>query len=71
MIDENRTVQQLISEIPETKRVFDLYGIKDLPINEGGDLERTVVEACRRYNIDKSVLINNLGNMEVINNRVK
>lgn len=70
MIDENRTVQDIISNIPESKRVFDLYGIKDLPIKEGGDLERTVSEACRRYNIDKSVLINNLGNMEVINKRL-
>lgn len=70
MIDENRTVGDLVSQIPETKRVFDLFGIKYLPMSEGGDLERTVEEACRRYNIDKSVLINNLGNMEVINQRL-
>ncbi len=70
MIDENKTVQQIITEIPETKRVFDLYGIRDLPVGEGGDLERTIAEACRRYNIDKSVLVNNLGNMEVIHNRI-
>ncbi len=71
MIDENKTVQQIITEIPEAKRVFDLYGIRYQPMGEGGDLERTITEACRRYNIDKSVLINNLGNMEVIHNRIQ
>lgn len=71
MIDENKTVQEIISQIPETKRVFSLYGIRDIPIKEGGDLERTVSEACRRYNIDKSVLVNNLGNMEVIHSRIR
>lgn len=71
MIDENKTVGQLINEIPETKRVFDVYGITSVPNSEGGDLDRSVVEAARRYNIDKSVLINNLSNMELIHSRLK
>ncbi|MCG8484016.1 MAG: hypothetical protein MJA31_11950 [Clostridia bacterium] len=71
MIDENKTVRQIVSEIPEAKRVFDVYGITCRPNIEGGDLDRTVVEAARRYNIDKSVLINNLSNMELIHSRLK